>query len=45
MGKRMSRELADVVRRELGLEMDKSQQRADWGGEITAEMKEYAAKD
>lgn len=41
----MFHKLADVVQRELGLEMDKSQQRADWAGEITAEMKEYAAED
>jgi DNA polymerase I len=37
--------LKDVVQRELGIELDKGLQKADWGGEITPEMLEYAAKD
>jgi DNA polymerase I len=37
--------LKDVARRELGVELDKEHQKADWGGEITPEMLEYAAKD
>jgi DNA polymerase I len=37
--------LGDVVKRELSIELDKENQKADWGGEITPEMLEYAAKD
>jgi DNA polymerase-1 len=37
--------LKDVVQRELGIELDKEHQKADWGGETTLEMLEYAAKD
>jgi ribonuclease D len=37
--------LKDVVQRELGIELDKGPQKADWGGETTPEMLEYAAKD
>lgn len=37
--------LGDVARRELGIELDKEHQKADWSGEITSEMLEYAAKD
>jgi DNA polymerase I len=37
--------LKDVVQRELGIELDKGLQKADWGGEIALEMLEYAAKD
>jgi DNA polymerase-1 len=42
---KVSYKLKDVVRRELGLELDKDQQRADWGGALTAEMLAYAAMD
>ena len=42
---KMSHKLKDVVRRELGEELDKEQQKADWGGELTDEMLTYAAKD
>ncbi len=37
--------LADVACRELGVELDKAHQKADWAGEISPEMLEYAAKD
>ena len=37
--------LKDVVQRELGIELDKGLQKADWGGEITLQMLEYAGKD
>lgn len=37
--------LKDVVRRELGIELDKEHQKTNWGGELTPEMLEYAAKD
>jgi len=40
-----SHSLDSVVERELGLELDKAHQRADWGGTLTPEMVEYAAKD
>ena len=29
----------------MGIELDKEHQKADWGGEATLEMLEYAAKD
>jgi DNA polymerase I len=37
--------LKDVVWRELSMELPKEHQKADWGGETTPEMLEYAAKD
>src|SRR5215208_6962063 len=37
--------LAAVVERELGLELDKTHQSSDWGGTLTPEMIEYAARD
>ena len=37
--------LKDVVWRELGMELPKEHQKADWGGETTPEMLGYAAKD
>src|SRR5215203_6027044 len=43
--KKISHKLKDVVRRELGEELNKGQQKADWGGELTDEMLTYAAKD
>jgi DNA polymerase-1 len=42
---KISHKLKDVVRRELGEELDKEQQKADWSGELTDEMLPYAAKD
>jgi DNA polymerase I len=42
---KISHKLKDVVRRELGEELDKEQQKSDWGGELTDEMLAYAAKD
>jgi DNA polymerase I len=43
--KKVSHKLKDVAQRELGEELDKSQQKADWGREVTDEMLAYAAKD
>jgi DNA polymerase-1 len=40
-----SHSLASVVQRELGLELDKTHQSGNWGGTLTPEMIEYAAKD
>lgn len=43
--KKVSHKLQDVVRRELGLELDKEHQKAAWGGHLTDEMLTYAAMD
>jgi DNA polymerase-1 len=40
-----SHSLDSVVKRELGLELDKTHQGGDWGGTLTPEMVEYAARD
>jgi DNA polymerase-1 len=40
-----SHSLDSVVERELGLELDKTHQSGDWGGTLTPEMIEYAARD
>jgi DNA polymerase-1 len=40
-----SRSLDSAVERELGLELDKTHQSADWGSTLTPEMIEYAARD
>jgi DNA polymerase-1 len=37
--------LADVVKRELGIDLDKELQESDWDGELTPEQIEYAARD
>jgi len=37
--------LEGAARRELDIELDKEHQSADWGGELTPAMVEYAAKD
>ena len=37
--------LDSLVKRELGLDLDKTHQSADWGGTLTPEMIEYASKD
>jgi DNA polymerase-1 len=42
---RVSHKLQDTVRRELGLELDKEHQKANWSGDLTEEMLAYAAKD
>src|SRR5215211_378848 len=42
---KISHKLKDVSRRELGEELDKEQQQAVWGWELTNEMLTYAAKD
>jgi ribonuclease D len=41
----MSHTLDAVAMRELGVELDKEMQKANWGGTITPEMYEYAKKD
>jgi ribonuclease D len=40
-----SHRLDEVARREIGVELVKELQTADWGGSITPEMREYAKKD
>jgi ribonuclease D len=40
-----SHSLDSVVKRELGLELDKTHQSDDWEGTLTPGMMEYAAKD
>jgi DNA polymerase-1 len=42
---KVSHRLQDVVRRELGLELDKEHQKARWGGHLTDGMLAYAATD
>jgi DNA polymerase I-like protein with 3'-5' exonuclease and polymerase domains len=37
--------LKDVVQRELGVTIDKEEQRSDWSGELTADQLAYAARD
>ena len=37
--------LANVVKRYLGTELSKEQQRSDWSGDLSDEQKEYAAND
>ena len=37
--------LQSVARRELGIELDKDHQTANWGGELTPDMLKYAAMD
>jgi DNA polymerase-1 len=43
--KKVTHNLKDVALREFGIEIDKEQQTADWGGELTPEMLGYAAGD
>ncbi len=43
--KKITHSLKDVALRELGIELDKEQQTANWGGELTPEMLGYAARD
>ncbi len=43
--KKITHNLKDVALRELEFELDKEQQTADWGGELTPEMLGYAARD
>ena len=40
-----SNRLIDVARKYLGVELDKTQQKSNWGGELTEEQIRYAAKD
>lgn len=44
-GKKISHNLKAVALRELGIELDKEQQTADWGGELAPDMLGYAAED
>lgn len=37
--------LESVARRELGIEVDKEHQNADWGDELSPAMLDYAAMD
>lgn len=41
--KKIPHGLADVASREIGSELDKHPQTADWGGELSPEMLDYAA--
>ena len=43
--KNISHKLKDVVQRELSKELDKEQQKADWGEQLTKEMLTYASQD
>src|SRR5215207_7047756 len=43
--KKISHKLKDVARRELGEELNKEQQTADWSAELTPQMLSYAAED
>jgi ribonuclease D len=43
--KRVSHKLGDVVRRELGIQLDKEHQASDWGGALSPNMLLYAADD
>ena len=43
--KKMTHKLKDVTLRELGIELNKKQQAADWGNDLTPEMLRYAARD
>jgi DNA polymerase-1 len=42
---RLSHKLKDVVKRELGRDIDKTEQTSDWAGDLTAEQIQYAALD
>jgi DNA polymerase I len=42
---RFSHSLAAVAKREIGVELDKGEQAADWSGPLTLEMVRYAALD
>jgi DNA polymerase-1 len=44
-GGRLSHSLAEVLRRELGITLDKTEQQSDWSGELTASQLRYAAAD
>ena len=43
--KKVSHKLGDVVRRELGVQLDKEHQASGWGGALTPDMLLYAAED
>ena len=43
--KRTRHGLADVAKRELGVDLDKTEQTSDWDGELTPEQIMYAARD
>src|SRR5215217_506265 len=42
---KVSHKLEDVVRRELGVQLDKEHQASDWGGALSPDMLLYAAED
>src|SRR5829696_8631955 len=42
---KVSHKLGDVVRRELGVQLDKEHQGSDWGGALSPNMLLYAAED
>jgi DNA polymerase III epsilon subunit-like protein len=44
-GKRLDHSLEACCERELGLDLDKTHQNADWAGELTQGMLRYAAED
>jgi DNA polymerase I-like protein with 3'-5' exonuclease and polymerase domains len=44
-GKRLDHSLEACCERELGLDLDKTHQKADWSGELSDEMLRYAAED
>src|SRR5215211_7400948 len=41
----VSHKLGDVVRRELGVQLDKEHQASGWGGALSPDMLLYAAED
>ena len=42
---KMEHKLSAVAKRYLGIELDKEQQTSNWGGELSQEQLDYAAKD
>jgi DNA polymerase I-like protein with 3'-5' exonuclease and polymerase domains len=44
-GTKTGNSLADLASRELGVELDKSQQKSTWGGELSQTQLRYAARD
>ena len=44
-GKRLDHSLEACCKRELGLDLDKTHQKADWSGDLSEEMLQYAAED
>ena len=44
-GKRLDHSLEACCKRELGLDLDKTHQKADWSGDLSEEMLRYATED